>query len=114
MLSLLSAQELADICGGLWHPAPPSGNARGIKIDSRALDKGNIFVALKGARSDGHDFVSQLDATDIFAAIESGAPVVNMISAYGGIRWDSGLSRQFQYEHTQSRIGATPREDPPR
>ena len=69
MLSLLSAQELADICGGLWHPAPPSGNARGIKIDSRALDKGNIFVALKGARSDGHDFVSQLDATDIFAAI---------------------------------------------
>ena len=69
MLSLLSAQELADICGGLWHPAPPSGNARGIKIDSRALDKGNIFVALKGARSDGHEFVSQLDATDIFAAI---------------------------------------------
>ena len=69
MLSLLSAQELADICGGLWHPASPSGNARGIKIDSRALDKGNIFVALKGARSDGHDFVSQLDATDIFAAI---------------------------------------------
>ena len=69
MLSLLSAQELADICGGLWHPAPPSGNARGIKIDSRALDKGNIFVALKGARSDGHDFVSQLDVTDIFAAI---------------------------------------------
>ena len=69
MLSLLSAQELADICGGLWHPAPPSGNARGIKIDSRALDKGNIFVALKGARSDGHNFVSQLDATDIFAAI---------------------------------------------
>ena len=69
MLSLLSAQELADICGGLWHPAPPSGAARGIKIDSRALDRGNIFVALKGARSDGHDFVSQLDATDIFAAI---------------------------------------------
>ena len=69
MLSLLSAQELADICGGLWHPATPSGTARGIKIDSRALDKGNIFVALKGARSDGHDFVSQLDVTDIFAAI---------------------------------------------
>ena len=69
MLSLLSVQELADICGGLWHPAPPSGTAHGIKIDSRALDKGNIFVALKGARSDGHDFVSQLDTTDIFAAI---------------------------------------------
>ena len=30
-----------------------------------------------------------------------------MFSAYGGIRWGSGLSRMFQYEHTQSRIGGT-------
>jgi dipeptidyl aminopeptidase/acylaminoacyl peptidase len=30
-----------------------------------------------------------------------------MTSAYGGIRWKSGLSRMFQYEHTQSRIGGT-------
>ncbi|MEZ5010616.1 MAG: hypothetical protein R2744_02795 [Bacteroidales bacterium] len=42
--------------------------------------------------------------TDLFAAIESGAPVVNMFSAYGGIRWATGLNRSFQYEHTQSRI----------
>src|SRR5699024_10687398 len=31
----------------------------------------------------------------------------NMFSAYGGIRWASGLNRAFQYEHTQSRIGKT-------
>ena len=30
-----------------------------------------------------------------------------MFSAYGGIRWGSGLSRMFQYEKTQSRIGGT-------
>ncbi len=30
-----------------------------------------------------------------------------MVSAYGGIRWGSGLSRMFQYEKTQSRLGAT-------
>lgn len=46
--------------------------------------------------------------TNLFAAIESGAPVVNMFSAYGGIRWGTGLNRSFQYEHQQSRIGATP------
>ena len=45
--------------------------------------------------------------TDRFAAIESGAPVVNMFSAYGGIRWGSGMARAFQYEHTQSRIGGS-------
>ena len=50
--------------------------------------------------------------TNRFAAIESGAPVVNMFSAYGGIRWGSGMARSFQYEHTQSRIGASPWEAP--
>jgi dipeptidyl aminopeptidase/acylaminoacyl peptidase len=29
-----------------------------------------------------------------------------MTSAYGGIRWGTGMSRAFQYEKTQSRIGA--------
>jgi dipeptidyl aminopeptidase/acylaminoacyl peptidase len=30
-----------------------------------------------------------------------------MTSAYGGIRWASGLARAFQYERTQSRIGGS-------
>jgi dipeptidyl aminopeptidase/acylaminoacyl peptidase len=30
-----------------------------------------------------------------------------MVSAYGGIRWGTGLPREFQYERTQSRIGKT-------
>jgi dipeptidyl aminopeptidase/acylaminoacyl peptidase len=30
-----------------------------------------------------------------------------MTSAYSGIRWGTGLPRQFQYEKTQSRIGGT-------
>jgi dipeptidyl aminopeptidase/acylaminoacyl peptidase len=43
----------------------------------------------------------------MFAAAMAGAPVANMTSAYGGIRWESGLSRMFQYEKAQSRIGAS-------
>lgn len=50
--------------------------------------------------------------TNRFAALESGAPVVNMFSAYGGIRWGSGMARAFQYEHGQSRIGKSPWEAP--
>ncbi|PZP48984.1 MAG: hypothetical protein DI598_08920 [Pseudopedobacter saltans] len=49
---------------------------------------------------------------NMFAAAWAGAPVVNMFSAYGGIRWESGMNRQFQYEKTQSRIGATIWEKP--
>jgi dipeptidyl aminopeptidase/acylaminoacyl peptidase len=37
-----------------------------------------------------------------------------MTSAYGGIRWGTGLPRQFQYEKTQSRIGKTLWEAPMR
>ena len=43
--------------------------------------------------------------TNRFKAAAAGAPVSNMISAYDGIRWGTGLPRQFQYERTQSRIG---------
>ena len=84
---------------------------------SAMIDKG--FIDKKRIGAQGHSWggyqVAHLATkTDIFAAIESGAPVVNMISAYGGIRWWTGLSRQFQYEHTQSRIGGTPWEYPMR
>jgi len=81
------------------------------------VDKGFILkdkIGAQGHSWGGYQVAHLATKTDIFAAIESGAPVVNMISAYGGIRWDSGLSRQFQYEHTQSRIGGTPWEYPMR
>jgi dipeptidyl aminopeptidase/acylaminoacyl peptidase len=43
----------------------------------------------------------------MFKAAGAGAPVSNMTSAYGGIRWESGRSRQYQYERGQSRLGVT-------
>jgi len=47
-----------------------------------------------------------------FRAVEAGAAVDDMISAYSGIRLESGVVRESQYEHTQSRIGATPWDRP--
>lgn len=47
-----------------------------------------------------------------FRAVEAGAAVDDMFSAYGGIRLESGIVREAQYEHTQSRIGATPWDRP--
>ncbi len=43
----------------------------------------------------------------MFAAAMAGAAVTNMTSAYGGVRWESGQSRMFQYEKGQSRLGST-------
>ncbi len=74
-------------------------------IDQGYIDKDRIGV--QGHSWGGYQTAYLVTKTDIFACAESGAPVSNMVSAYGGIRWGSGLSRMFQYEHTQSRIGGT-------
>ncbi|MBO3700250.1 S9 family peptidase [Roseivirga sp. E12] len=81
-------------------------------VEKGFIDKDNIGV--QGHSWGGYQIAYLVTKTDIFKAAESGAPVPNMISAYGGIRWWTGLSRQFQYEHTQSRIGGTPWEYPAR
>ena len=75
------------------------------------------YIDEKGIGAQGHSWggyqVAYLATrTNLFSAIESGAPVVNMFSADGGIRWGSGMARSFQYEHTQSRLGATPWSSP--
>jgi hypothetical protein len=53
-----------------------------------------------------------LTKTHRFRAAEAGAAVDDMFSAYGGIRLESGIVREAQYERTQSRIGATPWDRP--
>ena len=79
-------------------------------IEKGFADKEHI--GLQGHSWGGYQVAHIITKTDLFACAESGAPVVNMFSAYGGIRWRSGLSRMFQYEHTQSRIGGTIWEKP--
>lgn len=74
-------------------------------IDKGFVDRERIGV--QGHSWGGYQVAYLITKSDIFKCAESGAPVVNMFSAYGGIRWQTGLSRAFQYEHTQSRIGGT-------
>ena len=69
-------------------------------------------MGLQGHSWGGYQVAYLVTRTHLFAAAEAGAPVANMTSAYGGIRWESGISRQFQYEHSQSRIGASLWEHP--
>ncbi|MFK8046552.1 MAG: alpha/beta hydrolase family protein [Crocinitomicaceae bacterium] len=64
-------------------------------------------LALQGQSWGGYQTAQLITMTDKYACGMAGAPVSNMFSAYGGIRWGSGMSRMFQYEKTQSRIGCT-------
>jgi dipeptidyl aminopeptidase/acylaminoacyl peptidase len=64
-------------------------------------------IGISGHSWGGYQTAYLVTRTSLFRAAEAGAPVANMTSAYGGIRWSTGMSRMFQYEQTQSRIGAT-------
>ena len=62
-------------------------------------------IGIQGQSWGGYQVAYLITQTDMYAAAWAGAPVVNMTSAYGGIRWSTGMNRQFQYEKSQSRIG---------
>ncbi|MFM7646404.1 MAG: prolyl oligopeptidase family serine peptidase [Sphingomonadales bacterium] len=64
-------------------------------------------MGIQGQSWGGIQVAQLVTMTTMFKAAWAGAPVANMTSAYGGIRWESGMNRQFQYEVSQSRIGAT-------
>ncbi len=71
----------------------------------KAID--STRMGLQGQSWGGYQTAQLITMTNRYKVAMAGAPVGNMFSAYGGIRWGSGLNRQFQYEKTQSRIGKT-------
>ncbi len=62
-------------------------------------------LGLQGQSWGGYQAAYMITQTTMFSAAMAGAPVSNMTSAYGGIRWGTGISRTGQYENGQSRIG---------
>ncbi|UCC81632.1 MAG: S9 family peptidase [Gemmatimonadota bacterium] len=81
------------------------------------LDEGFVDpqrIGIQGHSWGGYQIAYIVTQSNLFAAAEAGAPVSNMTSAYGGIRWSSGRSRMMQYERTQSRLGGSLWEARPR
>ncbi len=98
-----------DISYTIGHPGKSAYNY--IVSGARALAKkgwvDSTRMGLQGQSWGGYQTAYVITQTKLFKAAWAGAPVSNMTSAYGGIRWGTGMNRQFQYERTQSRIGAT-------
>ncbi|MFN2438546.1 MAG: alpha/beta hydrolase family protein, partial [Chitinophagaceae bacterium] len=98
-----------DITYTVGHPAKDAYNS--VVSGAKALAKNKWVdvenIGIQGQSWGGIQVAQLITMTNMFKAAWAGAPVANMTSAYGGIRWESGVNRQFQYEKTQSRIGAT-------
>src|SRR5438309_5309609 len=64
-LSLAKVAEFATLTGDF----DPQAVAQGYSIDSRTVQPGELFFAVKGERLDGHDFVEQALKNDAVAAV---------------------------------------------
>ncbi len=66
---------VSDALGDMLREARPRGTQRlaGITTDSRKIDKGQLFVALKGENFDGHNFVATVAAAGAGAVLISDA-----------------------------------------
>jgi dipeptidyl aminopeptidase/acylaminoacyl peptidase len=104
-----------DIVYGTGHPGKDAYNS--IVSGTKYLLKNYPYIdkrrmGLQGQSWGGYQTAYLVTKTNLYSAAMAGAPVSNMTSAYGGIRWGSGMSRMFQYERTQSRLGVTLWENP--
>lgn len=72
-------------------------------IDQGIADKDRI--GLQGHSWSGFQTSYLVTKTSLFRCANIGAPIVDMVSGYVGIRNGSGLIRFFMYEDTQSRMG---------
>jgi len=71
MSPLWTAREAADACGGA---VAGSWSATGVSIDSRTVAKGDLFIALAGPNSDGHDHVAAALGAGAVAAMVHARP----------------------------------------
>ncbi len=70
-------------------------------------------LGISGQSWGGYQTAYVITQTNLFSAAVPNATVVNMTSAYGGIRWESGVERAIvNYENGQSRIGGSIWETP--
>lgn len=88
---------------------PGQSAVRAIVSGVEALERRGFVdekhLGIQGQSWGGYQTAYTITQTHMFAAAMAGAPVVDMYSAYGGIRWGTGISREGQYESGQSRIG---------
>lgn len=65
----LSLQEFGSACGGQLFGINPATQFTGFALDDREVRNGDLFLAIKGERSDGHDFAAAAIAAGAVAAL---------------------------------------------
>ncbi len=106
--TLWTAQEVS---AALGVPAPGGWRASGVSIDTRTLEPGDLFVALKGPKHDGHDHVAAaLEAGAVAALVErapaGGAPDAPYVVVGESLAALEKLGRASRARNASARIVA--------
>ncbi|MBX2804473.1 MAG: UDP-N-acetylmuramoylalanyl-D-glutamyl-2,6-diaminopimelate--D-alanyl-D-alanine ligase [Hyphomicrobiales bacterium] len=74
---LWTAEELTAALGEDWSGELPKG-VNGVSIDTRTLQPGDLFVAIRGERTDGHEYIEKaFEAGAALAVVEAGYDAVS-------------------------------------
>ena len=67
----MTLENIARVCGGTYIGTAEKRDCEvsGVVIDSRLVEPGFLFIPIKGARADGHDFIPSVFAKGALAAL---------------------------------------------
>jgi UDP-N-acetylmuramoyl-tripeptide--D-alanyl-D-alanine ligase len=97
---------VAELAAALGAPASGDAELTGVAVDSRKVEPGDLFVAIRGARVDGHDFAAKAAAAGARALlaerrpddIRAGFPVVVVRDVVAALRrFASTLKRRMGF-----------------
>ncbi len=93
--------DIVKALGSAAEILPEGWSARGFSVDSRSLQAGEIFIALRGNRFDGHHFVQQAAQKGAAAAIvehscEIPIPQITVPDTFEALRQ---LARYYRHQH---------------
>lgn len=108
-MSSFAPEKLATWTGGTWTRIP-EGSVTGFNQDTRTLRAGQVFVALKTERRDGHDYLREAQAGGAVAALVSravpGAPLAQLVTA-DALAAFQRIAREHRREFCGTVIGVT-------
>jgi UDP-N-acetylmuramoyl-tripeptide--D-alanyl-D-alanine ligase len=101
--------ELSQWVSRLWKNGMPEGLITGFSQDTRTLKPGNLYVAIRGERFDGHDFLQMAKARGAVAAMVdagfSGAAPLPLVVVDGTRRALGRLGRHWRSRFAPVVIG---------
>ena len=100
----MTLRDLAGAVGGRRIAGAGGTRVAGVSIDSRSLAPGDLFVAIRGARFDGHRFVADALARGASAALVSDAAALE--SSPGVVVDDTVRALQALARHVRRASGA--------